>query len=606
MRHMNRRRRVGRTMIAAVACIGLIAACGNKKDEDAGGGTQGSTPVSEAPDGSSGDTTATTGVTEPTETTPAEPAKKPVYGGTLRVSGEAEVANPWTPAAMQCDSYCQMRARSFYDPLVALNQNNELSGVLLESWESNSDFTEWTFTVRDGITFHDGTPLDAAAVVDNLIRTGSGLLIAAAVKDIGKTADGKLAVEATGPMTFTVKTGKDGDLSQPLPWPNLPQGLTGQLGFVASPTWLKAVDADPTLATKPVGTGPFKVESYASRESLVVVRNENYWMKDADGNQLPYLDGIEFRVIEDGQTTANALRNGDIDIFSTSEAQVVADFREEADEFPMVEQDTLTETNYMLINLAQPGPLQDKRVRCALSQAINREELIDATAGGILQPANGLFSPGQEGYLEDNGFDTGQDLEAAKAAIEEYEAETGEQVTFSYGFTTSQVNETSYELYKGWWEEIGVDVTDNRVPQDAFITNALFGDANFFVYGWRNHAGVSVDSQYFWWHSSAAAPLGSLALNFGRLNDPEVDRNLEIARSATDPADRVEAAEAINKRMAEECFQIPTSWTLWGTPHVPAVQGLNTLVLPDGERSRDGAGFSGQFYTHSIWLDPEA
>ena len=103
-------------------------------------------------------------------------------------------------------------------------------------------------------------------------------------------------------MTFTIKTGKGGDLVQPRPWPTLPAFLAGQLGLIASPTWLEAVKAgtgDPTL---PVGTGPFIVESYAPRDKLVVTRNPNYWRTDAAGNQLPYLDGVEFRVIEDSET----------------------------------------------------------------------------------------------------------------------------------------------------------------------------------------------------------------------------------------------------------------------------------------------------------------
>jgi hypothetical protein len=88
----------------------------------------------------------------------------------------------------------------------------------------------WTFTLRSGITFHDGTPLDAAAAVRNLQETGTGLLISNAIKDYGKNPDGSLAIEATGDLSFTIKTGKGGDLSQPLPWPNLPATLAGQLG----------------------------------------------------------------------------------------------------------------------------------------------------------------------------------------------------------------------------------------------------------------------------------------------------------------------------------------------------------------------------------------
>ncbi|MFZ4810522.1 MAG: ABC transporter substrate-binding protein, partial [Ilumatobacteraceae bacterium] len=255
--------RRGRLLAAAIVSLGLVAGACSKKDETT------TTPTET--------TTVDTGVTTETttaETTPTtEAMKDPVAGGTVIVSGEAEVANPWTPAAMQCDSYCQQRARTFYDPLVAYNEDLEVTGVLLESWTNNADYTEWTFTVRSGISFTDGTPLNAAAVVKNLQATGTGLLISAAVTDIGKNPDGSLAIEATGDMTFTVKTGKNGDLSQPRPWPNLPAAFAGQLGFVASPTWLDAVAANTGDATKPIGTGPFIVESYAPRDKLVVKRN---------------------------------------------------------------------------------------------------------------------------------------------------------------------------------------------------------------------------------------------------------------------------------------------------------------------------------------------
>ncbi len=603
----------GRLLAAALISLGLIAAaCSNKKDD---GGTA-TDVTTETTAGS--ETTGTGAETTAPETTVA--AETPVAGGTLIVSGEAEVASPWTPAAMQCDSYCQQRARSFYDPVVVIGEDLEPHGLLVESWTNNDAFTEFTFKVRSGISFHDGTPLDAAAIVKNLQVSGSGLLLGAALKDIGKLCDGTpctaaqltdpavvktLAIEATDASTFVIKTGFNGDLANPLPWPGMPSALGTQWGLIASPTWLDAVTAGTADATKAVGTGPFIVESYAPRDKLVVKRNPNYWQKDAAGVQLPYLDGIEFRVIEDSETAADALRAGDIDIFSTSASLVVSDFREDPEAFPMVEQDQLVETNYILIDLAKPGALQDKNVRCALSLAIDRQELIDATAGGILKPANGLFSPGQQGYLEDNGGSTTFDPDTAKQMIADYEATNG-PVAVDYGTTTSAINAQIAELLKGYWEAIGVDFTYTQVPQDSFITNALFGDPGFFMYGWRNHAGVRVDSQYFWWHSANAAPDGQLALNFGRVNDPAVDKGLETARSATDDAAATAAAEDVNKEMASNCYQIPTSWTLWGTPHLPKVKGLSSWVLPDGSPSRDGAGFSGQFWTQTLWIDPNA
>jgi peptide/nickel transport system substrate-binding protein len=231
--------------------------------------------------------------------------------------------------------------------------------------------------------------------------------------------------------------------------------------------------------------------------------------------------------------------------------------------------------------------------------------MIDAVAGGILTPANGLFSPGQQGYLEDNGFDIEQDVEGATAAIEAYEAANG-PIKINYGTTTSQINAQLADLLEGYWTDIGVEFEYQQVPQDSFITDALFGNANFFMFGWRNHAGVNIDQQNFWWNSASYAPDGGLSLNFGRIQDDVVDENLSIARSSLDQAEADAAAQEVNKQMAAECYQIPWSWTLWGTPHQPKVQGLGTFVFPDGAQSRDGAGFSGSFWTNTLWIDAEA
>jgi peptide/nickel transport system substrate-binding protein len=208
--------------------------------------------------------------------------------------------------------------------------------------------------------------------------------------------------------------------------------------------------------------------------------------------------------------------------------------------------------------------------------------------------------------MEDNGFDPAQDIEGAKALIAEYQAENPGDVLVNYGTTVSAINAQVAELAQGYWNEIGVTTEIQQVPQDQFITNALFGDPGFFIYGWRNHAGTAIDNQYFWWHSGSSAPDGELALNFGRLEDPIVDKALEDQRGETDPAARQTLAEQVNTQMAKECYQIPISWTLWGTPHAPKVQGIGSYVFPDGSAARDGAGFSGQFWTQALWIDDAA
>ncbi len=184
MRQRQRSKR--RVLASAVLSLGLIAAACGKKDGDNSTATSVAAAETTAASGGTDATVApdtTLAGTTPPETTPA-PTVTP--GGEITISGEAEVANPWTPAAMQCDSYCQQRARSFFDPIAAIGEDTKVHPYLAESITPNADATQWTIKVRDGITFTDGTPVNADAVIENLQRSGLGLLLATQLTDIAK------------------------------------------------------------------------------------------------------------------------------------------------------------------------------------------------------------------------------------------------------------------------------------------------------------------------------------------------------------------------------------------------------------------------------------
>jgi peptide/nickel transport system substrate-binding protein len=534
---------------------------------------------------------------------------EPVMGGHITISGEAEVGSPWTPAAMRCDSYCFMRARTFFDPVAVFGTDGEVHGMLAESIEPNDDYTEWTITIREGISFTDGTPVDAHAVEYNLQAAGTGILISALLKDVAKVPDPEnpdhmlLKIEVVDDNTLVIYTGDGGDPQAPLPWRNFPHTLTGQWGLIASPQWLESVAEDPELAAQPVGSGPFTVDSYEPRGSLEVSRNPDYWMTDEAGNQLPYLDSITFRVIEDSEISAEALRAGDLDMVGSSNGRAITTIMGLGDEFDVTVQDEYMETGYLMIDLDKPGPLQDRRVRCAMSLAIDRDELNAATTDGFSESANGLFSPGQQGYLEDNGLSIDQDLETAAAMIAEYEAETGEDVSFTLGHTPSNVVVQGAELFMGWWTEIGIDVDDQTIPQNDLINLAVFGVPEFQVFSWRQHWGVFVDQQYLWWHSENAFPDGELSLNFARLRDPGVDDALDEARMSATDEEAIAAAEEINRIFAEQCYNIPLNWLAWAVLSNPRVQGLGNLTLPDGTPVLDGGSAAGSFWVQTLWLD---
>lgn len=587
--HQSRRRPV--TMaLGLVIGAGLVAAACGSKSEDV-------TTTTAAPASSTPGETSTTTVAP--ATTAAPPEIQPVYGGRLVVAGEAEVANPWTPESMQCDSYCQMRARSFYDPLVVTNADLEPVGFLLESFTPNDDFTVWTLEVREGITFHDGTPLDAEAVAFNLRTAGKGILLAGALRDIAKDANGEYLITATGPMTVEVKTGLDGDPNQPRPWPTFPYALGTQWGLIASKTWLEAVKAGTAAPTDAVGTGPFMFDSYAPGDKLVVKRNPNYWLTTPEGDQLPYLDEIEFRVIVDSQTRGQALRAGDVDLIATSDPNVIKEFDGDAD-FNLADQNRYGETGYVMFHLAKEGPLQDQSVRCALGQAVDKLDAIEVLSSGYVDPANGPFSPGQEGYLEDNGS-LPYDPDAAAAAIEAYEAANG-PITINYSTTPTANNLATAQYLQEVWAAIGVDVNIDQIEQSTLITNALTGADNFEAFLWRNHAGLLVDNQNFWWNSKSILP--GFSLNFGRLADPVIDDLLAKARGEGDPDVRRGYAEDINRRFAEQCWILPLSYTKWGIISSAKVQNLGRSPQADGDGFlRDGQGFPGQVWMHAVFVD---
>jgi ABC-type transport system substrate-binding protein len=575
----------------------VAAACSDKKDDDSVTIGTDATVEDTSPEATTGDTA--TEATAPVVTDAPESEFDPVMGGKIVVAGEAETANPWTPADMNCDSFCQMRARTFYDPLVVVGTDLEVQPYLAESVEANDDSTEFTITIRQGITFHDGTDLDADAVMENINRSFTSLLIGAAVKDIAKNEDGSVKMEKVDDSTFKLFTGKNGDPNTPVSWPLFPYYLGGQGGLIASPTWLADVDAggDPTKA---VGTGPFMLDSYAPGDKLVVKKNPDYWVQDENGNALPYLDEIEFRVIPDSQVRSEALKSGDVDLISTSDTLVVGTLAEEG-EFTYVNQDQYSETNYILFNLTKPY-LADQSVRCALAQAIDKQDLVDVVTGGYGTVSNQMFTQGQEGFIDGDNGAPQYDPEAAAAAIADWEAANG-PLTINYSTTPTATSLTTAQYLADAWGQVGVDVVIDQIEQSKLISNALFGDPAFDAFGWRNHAGLFVDQQYFWWSSSAASDPGQLALNFGRLRDPEIDSLLDQSRSETDPEARKGFAEEINRRFAEQCFTIPTAPTKWGVFYDPAIQNIGRSPLPDGDGfMRDGAGFPGQVWLSGVFV----
>jgi peptide/nickel transport system substrate-binding protein len=393
------------------------------------------------------------------------------------------------------------------------------------------------------------------------------------------------------------------------PWVTFPLYLAGQPGLVASPTWLAEVDAGTADATTPVGSGPFVYDSYQPGSSFKVTRNADYWLSDADGNQYPYLDAIEFVVQEEDATRERALISGEIDMTHTDMGESVLSLRDEVESgnLEMYEMTERASTTYSLINAAnEDSPVSDVRIRQAMAHATDQELRNQSRSAGVFPIANSPFPEGAIGYTEENDFPE-FDQDKARELIDEYKADAGvDTVEIQFDTTADPYNRATVELLQQMYSEVGIEVSIAQFEQGEFITNALNGD--FEVFTWRNHGGGNPDTERVWWHSETAQPIGEIALNFGRMVDADIDAALETIREATDPADVEAAAQEINAAFAAGVYNVWGDWVFWSVANDPRVNGVKTPIdLPDGTPSliynNGGYGSAGMM---QLWVDEAA
>ena len=337
--------------LTVAALIVVAAACserrrrrrqrhlGQRGERDTTGGadtTTASSAASSAATSTPGESTeGTTPVTLSSGERRPEDPPNPVQGGTLVYGLEADSANPWAPYVVSCVTSCLTVLRGITDSLFGYDPDGNMVPYLVESVEHNADYTQWTMHLRDGIKFHDGTPFDAAAVKFEVDACRTSPLAATAYLPIAK-------IDASGlDVVFTLQGG---------PWTALPAYFGyAQCGFMFSPKWLASLPDvpqrnpqspvyDPTLAAtpadgdpqKPVGLGAFKFESYSpgNGNAFRAVRNPDYWRgpNGITGEELPYLDAIEYVVAVDEDSRSNSVRSGDFDIMMSSMGDTIDQF----------------------------------------------------------------------------------------------------------------------------------------------------------------------------------------------------------------------------------------------------------------------------------------
>ncbi|MCY4103441.1 MAG: ABC transporter substrate-binding protein [bacterium] len=509
----------------------------------------------------------------PSEPPPApvaasEPTSEPTYRGTLFFGLEAETPDGWNPATQSCAVSCHTVMRAVFDPLTVTDADGEPRPYLLESFEADEDFTIWTFKMRPGVKFHDGTPADAHALATHFRNLLGGALP-------GQTLQRLTGWEVIDDLTL--------EIYSEVPFAGLPGGLTGQLGYLAAPSQY----ADPDGAANPVGTGPFVFKSWIPDQELVVERNADYWRTDAAGRALPYLDRIVFRPIHEADSRKVALGLGDIHV---THSDVGLDFDYYRQNYETTEERSFLQTRHLLLNNAV-APFDSVEGRRALAHCTDHETYNLLRTGGNFDVANGPFAPNTPGHLSDTGF-PGYDLEAGRALWERL----GDPGPIVLGTSNEPFDRTSAELLVQMWEACGLEVRISQLDQGALIRNAVLG--NFQVNLWRNHDGTSLATERVWWHSNFTT---GLALNLGRIRNEALDDALNRATVTTDRAELRQIAEEVNRILAEGVHNVWLHWVEWILPHRDEVRNLARITMPDGSELLNI--LRGRAFLTETWLD---
>ena len=283
-----------------------------------------------------------------------------------------------------------------FEGLTRFAPDGSIVAGLAESWTVSDDGLTYTFALRSGVRFHDGTAMDAEDVVFSLNR--------ARAEDSTNAQKplfaGIAAVEATDPTHVRVTLAQpDGAFPFKMAW--------GDAVIVAP-------ESADTLATAPVGTGPFVFSRWVQGDRVELVRNADYW------GAAPALASATFKFISDPNAAFAAMMAGDVDAFPNFPApETLAQF-EANPMFSVIVGSTEGETILAINN--QEGPLADRRVRQAIAHAINRQEIVDGAMFGYGTPIGTHFAPHNPDYVDLTDL-SAHDPDKARALLAEAGAE---------------------------------------------------------------------------------------------------------------------------------------------------------------------------------------
>ncbi|NJP37844.1 ABC transporter substrate-binding protein [Alkalicoccus luteus] len=437
-----------------------------------------------------------------------------------------------------------------YESLLSFEEDSfEIQPGLAEDWEVHDDGTRYTFQLREGVTFHDGTDFNADAVKLNFERwadpdhefhfADEGYAYSVYGTQFGgfEGDDGHVIDEINVLDDYEIEF----VLNQPLG--SFIQNMGMSYFSITSPAAFEEYGAE--INENPVGTGPFQFVSWSRDDSIVLEKYEDYWQED-----LPKLDQVIFQVIPDNSARLTALRSGEIDIMDGLNPDDLEQL--DGEEGVQTFERATNNIGYLGFN-EDKEPFDDPELRRALNHAIDKENLISLLYADKAEPAKNLIPPDYLGYNDE--------IEAY-----EYDPELAQQMLEDAGYEDLEFDlwtmpvarpympdpQRAAEVMQANLDEIGVTANIVSMEWATYLEQTEAGEHDLFMLGW---SGVNGDPDYFFGNllHSDAIPGGNR--NFYR-ND-EVDALLDEAKVTIDEDERAELYMEAQEIIHEEAPMIP-------------------------------------------------
>lgn len=409
---------------------------------------------------------------------------------------------------------------NIFDTLILRDEDMQLVPGLATEWTAVDD-TTWEFTLREGVTFHNGEPFNAEAVKYTLDRVLDPDANAPTISYIRTIA----GVEVVDDMTVRITT--------TAPDPLLPTRMSRYPAYIVPPGYVEEVGQE-EFARNPVGTGPYRMTEFLPDEHVVMEANADYW------RGAPSIDTVTWRVIPEDTARIAALISGEVDLVEGVPAELV-ELIDGQDGVELVQVKNGGLTIYLGLKMNE-SPLDDVRVRQALSLAIDRAAITETLLRGFATPKGTQVGPFDFGYLDI--APPAQDLDRARELLAEAGYPDGFDIRMQGTRTYLNGAEVSQAIVQQFGE-IGVTV-ELEVPEwSVYIQQVPAGEqAPIYMLGWGSTQTLDADAAIYAIFKSGE-PYSTVSI-------PEMDELLDQSRQVIDPAAREEILHRIQELAAEQ------------------------------------------------------